>query len=256
MLVSVNSWVLRAELAHRCRFFDGHVDNSKTGLYSKQRFIWKRIMFKPLNIKAYRSAALVVSISAAIVIAVTGCSSSSNNNAQRIQSDPSISALGNVEYYTYMLANELFSDVQTPRQSRYAVVGFVPVDSMQYNAEHQHPLMLLGHQLEQGMMTEATKRGFTTQEFKLSNDIIVSEESDRILTRDIEKLSGIERVDFYITGTMVHQESGAIVNARVIDARNKDVVAAATRFFPAEIFWQKEQVTTRNGKLYRTEGVR
>jgi len=256
LLNKVNSRVFRTDLVHPCRFFDGQVDITKTRRYSKPRFIWKRIMFKPLNIKAYKSAALVVAMGAALATAVTGCSSSSNDNAQRIQSDPSISALGNVEYYTYMLANELFSDVRTPRQSRYAVVGFVPVDTMKYNAEHQHPLMLLGHQLEQGMMTEATKRGFSTQEFKLSNDIIVSEESDRILTRDIEKLSGIERVDFYITGTMVYQESGAMVNARVIDARNKDVVAAATRFFPAEIFWQKEQVTTRNGKLYRIEGVR
>ena len=80
-------------------------------------------MFKPLNIKACKSAALVVAMGAALATAVTGCSSSSNDNAQRIQSDPSISALGNVEYYTYMLANELFSDVRTPRQSRYAVVG-------------------------------------------------------------------------------------------------------------------------------------
>ncbi|APE06349.1 hypothetical protein GTW09_16520 [Alteromonas hispanica] len=209
-------------------------------------------MFNPLKSMACN----VVTLVAATSMVLSGCSSSSTDNAQRIQSDPSISALGNVEYYTYMLANELFADVRAARQSRYAVVGFVPVDKMEYSPEHQHPLMLLGHQLEQGMMTEATKRGFSTQEFKLSNDIIVSEESDRILTRDIEKLSSIERVDFYITGTMVYQESGAMVNARIIDARNKDVVAAATRFFPAEIFWQQEQVTTRNGMLYRTEGVR
>ena len=137
-----------------------------------------------------------------------------------------------------------------------AVVGFVPADTMKYSAGHQHPLMLLGHQLEQGMITEATKRGFSTQEFKLSNDIIVSNESDRVLTRDIDQLSNIERVDFYITGTMVYQESGAVVNARIINARNKNIVAAATRFFPAELFWREEQVTTRNGKLYRTEGTR
>lgn len=110
--------------------------------------------------------------------------------------------------------------------------------------------------MEQGMMTEATKRGFTAQEFKLSNDIIVNDESDRILTRNIDQLSDIERVDFYITGTLVYQQSGAIVNARIVNARNKDVVAAATRFFPAELFWEEERVTSRNGRLYRTEGMR
>ena len=188
---------------------------------------------------------------------LAGCSTLEEPKSQFAQTNTGdVSALGNVEYHTYMLANELFADVGPARQSRYAVVGFVPVDSMKYSADHQHPLMLLGHQLEQGMITEATKRGFSTQEFKLSNDIIVSNESDRVLTRDIDQLSNIERVDFYITGTMVYQESGAVVNARIINARNKNIVAAATRFFPAELFWREEQVTTRNGKLYRTEGTR
>ncbi|WP_394223262.1 FlgO family outer membrane protein [Alteromonas gracilis] len=194
----------------------------------------------------------------ALCLAVlSGCSSSDKPKSQFEQTNATdVSALGNVEYHTYMLANELFANVGPARQSRYAVVGFVPADTMKYSADHQHPLMLLGHQLEQGMITEATKRGFSTQEFKLSNDIIVSDESDRVLTRNIEQLSSIERVDFYITGTMVYQESGAVVNARIINARNKNIVAAATRFFPAELFWQEEQVTTRNGKLYRTEGTR
>ena len=204
-----------------------------------------------------RLVAKALAYTALILGLLSGCSSSDEPKSQFAQTDASnVSALGNVEYHTYMLANELFADVGSARQSRYAVVGFVPADTMKYSTGHQHPLMLLGHQLEQGMITEATKRGFSTQEFKLSNDIIVSNESDRVLTRNIDQLSNIERVDFYITGTMVYQESGAVVNARIINARNKNIVAAATRFFPAELFWREEQVTTRNGKLYRTEGTR
>ena len=190
------------------------------------------------------------------IIGVSGCSSS-QTTSQRTQPEMQVtSALGNVEYHTYLLANELFADVTPSRQYRYAVVGFASVDTMKYDPNHQQPLMMLGHQLEQGMITEASKRGFSTKEFKLSNDIIVSEQSDQILTRDIDRLSAIEVVDFYITGTLVYQESGAVVNARIVNARSKDVVAAATRFFPADLFWQEEQVTTRNGKLYRTEGMR
>jgi len=192
-----------------------------------------------------------------VVVTLSGCQSSPESDNKMSQAAPlSVPALGNVEYHTYILANELFSGIRPSRHTRYAVVGFVPVDSMQYNSKEQHPLMMLGHQLEQGMITEATKRGFTAQEFKLSNDIIVSDDSDRILTRNIDHLSDIERVDFYITGTLVYQQSGAMVNARIINARNKDIVAAATRFFPAELFWEEERVTSRNGRLYRTEGMR
>ena len=207
--------------------------------------------------ESIRRLAIVLSYATLCVGLLAGCSTLDEPKSQFAQTDTiDVSALGNVEYHTYLLANELFADMNPARQSRYAVVGFVPADTMKYSADHQNPLMLLGHQLEQGMITEATKRGFPTQEFKLSNDIIVSDESDRVLTRDIDQLSNVERVDFYITGTMVYQESGAVVNARIINARNKNIVAAATRFFPAELFWREEQVTTRNGKLYRTEGTR
>ncbi|NMH61297.1 FlgO family outer membrane protein [Alteromonas ponticola] len=164
-----------------------------------------------------------------------------------------LSALGNVEYYTFTLANELFANVRPSRQVRYAVTGFVPVTTMAYNDADQHPLMLLGHQLEQGLVTEATKRGFLAQEYKLTNNIIMSDHAERVLTRNIDQLSAIERVDYYITGTVVKQESGAMVNARIIDANSKEIISAATRFFPAEVFWQKEHVTTRNGRLYRSE---
>lgn len=192
---------------------------------------------------------LVTTLAAGLL---AGCSSAPPVMEMTNEQVP-VPALGNVEYHTYVLANELFANVRPARQTRYAVTGFVPVDTLTYDDSFQHPLQLLGHQLEEGLLTEATKRGFTTQEFKLSNDIIVGEKSDRSLTRDIEQLSALERVDFFITGTLVYQQEGAMVNARIINVRTRDVVAAATRFFPAELFWLDEQVTTRNGRLYRTE---
>ncbi len=193
---------------------------------------------------------------ASILIAFVGMGCSTNSSTPttaEVSSGLPIPALGNVEYHTHVLANELFAGLRPTRQARYAVVGFVPVDTMEFNQHEQRPLMLLGHQLEQGLITEATKRGFTTQEFKLTNDIKISDQADRVLSRDIDSLSGLERVDFYITGTLVYQEAGAVVNARVINARTKDIVAAATRFFPDDLFWQTEQVTSRGGKLYRKE---
>ncbi|MBO1255112.1 hypothetical protein J3L16_05350 [Alteromonas sp. 5E99-2] len=164
-------------------------------------------------------------------------------------------ALGNVELYTHKLANELFAQSSPSRQSRYAVVGFVPLAEQVYNGESHHPLQLLGHQLKEGITTEAAKRGYITQEFLLSDDIRVTADSDSILTRNVEALSDIRRVDFFITGTVLNQELGAIVNARIIHAQTKEVVAAATTFFPAELFWQTESVTSRNGRLVRTQSL-
>ena len=191
-------------------------------------------------------------LSIAIFIVLTvGCAQSPDEQVSPLTTQAS-TALGNIELHTHQLANELFAGMRFNRNARYAVVGFVPVDSMMFDPTHQHPLMLLGHQLEQGMMTEASRIGIVTQEFKLSNDIMINDVSDRVLTRDVEKLSGVEAVDFYITGTLLFQQEGAVVNARIINARSKEVVSAATRFFPSELFWQREQITTRGGKIYRT----
>ena len=160
--------------------------------------------------------------------------------------------LGNIEYHTAILADELFASLRADKGYRYAVASFVPVTSLSYNENHQHPLMLLGHQLEQGLMTEASRRGFITQDYKITNDIIISDHAESVMSRDIDKLSVNQRVDFFISGTVTEQQEGAIVNARIIHVQSKDVVAAATKFFPSELFWEREKVTSRNGRIYRT----
>lgn len=177
---------------------------------------------------------------------LSGCALPARQTAAAIPSQ----ALGNVEFYTFELANELFAGIQPVKQATYAVSGFVSADRLESSRE-QHPLMLLGQQLQQGMLTEASKRGFQTYEMTLARDLVMGEYFDKILTRNIEQLNNSVGIDYVITGTMLMQEGGAIVNARLINVRNNHVLSAATRYFPGDLFWQPEQVTTRDGRLYR-----
>ncbi|MGB3727082.1 MAG: FlgO family outer membrane protein [Glaciecola sp.] len=197
------------------------------------------------------STLLMCILCVVLLVAVSGCANMLSSNAPAPKS--ATSALGNAEIYTHQLAQELFVNLSADRQYRYAVAGFVPVDTMKHDLDQQGPLMLLGHQLEQGLITEAVRRGFVAQDFKATNSIIMSDTADRALSRDLSHLSQLQNIDYYITGTITPQENGAMVNARVISVRNKDVVAAATGFFPADLFWQKERVSLRNGHLYRSE---
>ncbi|MDT0593954.1 FlgO family outer membrane protein [Glaciecola petra] len=187
-----------------------------------------------------------------LLFGMSGCANIIPNLYTKSET-PHVQNLGNVEFHTHRLAQELFTGFTADRQYRYAVAGFVPVTSMQLDMTQQGPLMLLGQQLEQGLMTEAVKYGLVTQDFKASNSIIMSESYDRALSRDLSHLSQLQNIDYYITGTITPQQNGAIVNARVINVRNKDVVAAATGYFPGDLFWETEQVVMRNGQLYRTE---
>ena len=198
-------------------------------------------------------ATFVVCVACLVVIlSLNGCAFLPGQQAEPAQ-DSSSNLLGNSEMFTRQLANELFFNLTADRQFRFAVSGFVPVTTLSADLSQQGPLMLLGHQLEQGLTTEAVRRGFVAQDFKAANSIIMNSDSDRALSRDLSHLRNNQNVDFYITGTLTEQEGGAMVNARIINVRNKDVIAAATQFFPAALFWRDEQVTTRNGMLYRTE---
>ncbi|MEM0911071.1 MAG: FlgO family outer membrane protein [Pseudomonadota bacterium] len=187
-----------------------------------------------------------------VILTLNGCSSLLSQKDTSVNNTrPSL--LGNSELYVHQLANELFFNVAADRQFRLAVAGFVPVTTLKTDLSQQGPLMLLGHQLEQGLTTEAVRRGFVAQDFKAANSIIMNVDSDRALSRNLAHLRNNQNVDFYITGTITEQEEGAMVNARIINVRNKDVIAAATKFFPAALFWRDEQITSRNGMLYRTE---
>jgi TolB-like protein len=198
-------------------------------------------LMNQLNVK-------LISLVLGTALLITGCH---QTYAQKHQ-EASV-PLGKIEYYTHALATELFEQLIPTQQVRFAVATFVPVTSFEYDPNQQHPLMLLGHQLEQGMMTEASKFGFIPQDFKATNDIIIGKQAERVFSRDVDELYlHHHNIDYYLSGTLVEQEDGYIVNARVIDVVSKDVVAAATQFFPSDIFWQHEQLSTRNGLLIRT----
>lgn len=191
-----------------------------------------------------------------LAILINGCAAydtSDNQAGDGEQFGPNIpTSLGNIELHTAQLAQELFSNLRADREYRYAVISFVPVTDLKFDAKHQGPLMLLGHQLAEGMITEANRRGLITQDYKTTNDIVISKHSETVFSRDVSHLSAMPDVDFYIAGTITEQQEGAIVNARIVHVKSKDVVASATKFFPADVFWQREKVSTRGGMIYRT----
>lgn len=164
-----------------------------------------------------------------------------------------------VDYHTSQLAEQLFDTFRygnmPKEQFRFAVATFVPVEMLKTDMTQQGPLRLLGHQLEQGMMTELAKRGYLAQDYKATNKLIIEEKSDRVFSRDVDELYKHHHdVDFYLSGTLTESEQGVIANARIIRVDSKDVVAAATRFIPDDVFWDQEKVTTRGGMIYRSAG--
>lgn len=219
-----------------------------------QRVSQKSTSFMKLSMRLFTLAFMLVSMTACVVqkqakpeeVASWGLATEAQTN-QRI------------DFHTAQMAQQLFDTFRygnlPKEQFRFAVATFVPVETMRANSMSQGPLRLLGHQLEQGLMTEFAMRGYIAQDFKATNNIIIDEKSDRVFSRDVDELYKHHHdIDFYVSGTLTESEKGVMANVRIIHVDSKDVVAAATRFIPDNVFWEAEKVTTRGGMIYRSTG--
>ncbi len=134
---------------------------------------------------------------------------------------------------------------------RTAIGSITLIDSFEINKDKTHPLFMLGNQLQESLMTSLLQRGYQVVEYRRSENLIIHNDHDQILTRELEKLNDTGALNYFLTGTVKYQENGAAVNLRVIDLLNNEVISATTKLIPLDVFWDKRQVRNINGMLYR-----
>ena len=108
-----------------------------------------------------------------------------------------------------------------------AIVSFVDVERM-------NETNWLGNSVTEGMIYQMQKRGFTIVDFKTTDFIRVTETGVFVLTRDWKELIHQQQIDYVLTGTMLRQSAGVLMNARIIGMRSRIVVASAQGFLPSE----------------------
>ena len=91
----------------------------------------------------------------------------------------------------------------------------------------------LGNQLSESFVHELQRHGLLIVDFKTTGNIRVTKEGDYVFSRDWQELPERQIIDYVVTGTMVEQAEGVIVNARMIGIQSKVVVASAQAFIPA-----------------------
>jgi len=95
-------------------------------------------------------------------------------------------------------------------------------------------------------------------DYKTTGHIRVTKESNFVFSRDWKELSKRQVIDCIVTGTMVEQKNGILVNARMIGIQSR-VVAAAQSFFP---FWvlgeeknNNKNVKIKDGMIIRNDAM-
>jgi len=137
------------------------------------------------------------------------------------------------------------------KRGRIAVGSIGLIDTLKLSEDKTHPLDILGLTLQDGLMSSFLNRGYKIVEYHRSRSIIIRNNQDLMITREIKHLKQDQDIAYFLTGTIAYQENGASVNLRIIDLENDQISAATTKFIPMNVFWNSRQVTNYNGMLYR-----
>ncbi len=120
-----------------------------------------------------------------------------------------------------MLDSSSFVTPKTP----IAVASFVDLSDLETTN-------WLGNQISESFMHELQRHGMIVVDYKTTGHIRVTKKGDYVFSRDWKELPERQIIDYIVAGTMVEQEGGVMVNARMIGIQSRVVVATSQSFIP------------------------
>lgn len=147
-----------------------------------------------------------------------------------------------------MLESSSFVNPKTP----IAIASFVDLKNLESTN-------WLGNQLSESFVHEMQRHGLVVIDFKTTGHIRVTADGDYVFSRDWKELPERQIIDYVVTGTMMQQDEGILVNARMIGMQSRVVVATAQSFIPAWVigdgFNRQENVKMKDGMILRDSAM-
>lgn len=147
-----------------------------------------------------------------------------------------------------MLESSAFVNAKTP----VAVASFVYLNDLESTN-------WLGNQIAENFVHELQRHGLVVIDFKTTGHIRVTQEGDYVFSRDWKELPERQIIDYVVAGTMMEQEDGIIINARMIGIQSHVVVATAQSFIPMWVLGEEkshsENVKMKDGMLIRSNAM-
>lgn len=140
-----------------------------------------------------------------------------------------------------MLESSAFVNPKTP----VAVASFVHLKDVESTN-------WLGNQIAESFIHELQRHGLVVIDFKTTGHIRVTEEGDYVFSRDWKELPERQIIDYVVAGTMIEQEEGVLINARMIGMQSRVVVATAQSYIPN---WVLGDHVTRNENVKMKDGM-
>jgi TolB-like protein len=129
--------------------------------------------------------------------------------------------------YTEQMAADLQRDVRGMQVEQPIVVAsFVHLDSSLQNTD------TLGIQLAESFINELQQIGLPVADHKLMGVLDVNDKGDFAFSRNIGQFYNEVNIGYVLTGTMLKNSRGLVINARLINFRTNTVVASTSKFLP------------------------
>lgn len=198
-------------------------------------------------------------LSLLILACLTGCSAMeqkySSYNDNKVDNTPResyqpASEEGKLHQYIEKLARQLFDTANLLDASQPIIVGtFLPANSLK--SEENANLAAFGVQLQESFATLSAQAGLNVIEYKSLPGVMITDNADVMLSRDLGKLDGKIQAQYLLTGNYLQQENSLIVNVKLISVSDRSLVAAATDYLPLNSMFSQNKVRLKDGMLYR-----
>ena len=132
-----------------------------------------------------------------------------------------------VNEYAETLSMKLFDNIHSGSlYGTVAVTSFVNFDESLNNTN------ALGNQLAEGMIHELKKYGLTMVDFKNTDFVRITAAGDFAFSRDANDITSNQQIDYVLSGTLVRNPRGVVVQARIVHLGSNRVHASAKEFIP------------------------
>lgn len=129
--------------------------------------------------------------------------------------------------YAEQLAMQLIDNARgITSHSLVGVTSFVNLDSTLQKTD------VLGNQLAELFIGELQQFGISVVDFKTTNTIMVEPTGDYIFSRDTDELASELDMDYVLSGTLIRNEKGVHISARIIALSNRRVTSTASILIP------------------------
>ncbi|CAG9296115.1 FlgO family outer membrane protein [Celerinatantimonas diazotrophica] len=162
-----------------------------------------------------------------------------NDNPQNLTLEDYVADMAN-----QMMRSAKYVNPHTP----IGVASFVSLEDLRKTSP-------FGMQLSESFVFEMQQHGLSLIDYKATGFIRITHNGDFVYSRNTSELPKVQPIEYLLIGTYNRTSRGYIVNARLVGARSKVVVASAQQLIPLSVYDSAMDIDPNRNKPMMKDGV-